>query len=79
MRCQQQLPKSIWLFSLYFLFALFQVKAQTEKMISGKVTDETGKPVPGATVRVKGGTNSTAANSIRNSDSKLLPVFAGEL
>jgi len=74
MRCQQQLPKSIWLFSLYFLFALFQVKAQTEKMISGKVTDETGKPVPGATVRVKGGTNSTAA---KDDGSFSIPVTNG--
>src|SRR5690348_6161467 len=74
MRCQQQLRKGIWLFSLYFLFALLQVKAQNGKIISGKVTDDTGKPVPSVTVQVKGTNTSTSA---KNDGTFSIPVTTG--
>jgi TonB-linked SusC/RagA family outer membrane protein len=75
MRCQQ-LPKGIWLFSLYFLFALFQVKAQNEsgKIIKGTVIDENGKPVPSVTVQVKGTNISTSS---KNDGTFSIPVTTG--
>jgi hypothetical protein len=40
---------------------LFQAYAQ-KQLTKGKVSDETGQPLPGATVRVKGTTISTSTD-----------------
>jgi TonB-linked SusC/RagA family outer membrane protein len=64
MRVQQLLPKGIWLLPVFLLFSLFNVTAQNEPgsiSITGKITDEKGNGVPGATVEVKGTTRSTSA------------------
>lgn len=64
MRVQQLLPKGIWLIPVFLLFSFFNAIAQNETgsiSITGKVTDEKGSGVPGATVEVKGTTRSTSA------------------
>src|SRR4051812_31658518 len=57
MRVQQLLPKGIWLIPLLFLLSFFQAQSQDQAgsiLITGKITDESGNGVPGATVQVKG-------------------------
>jgi hypothetical protein len=64
MRIQQLLPKGIWLIPAFLLFSFFNAIAQNETgsiPITGKVTDEKGNGVPGATVEVKGTTRSASA------------------
>src|SRR5688572_6319314 len=64
MRVPQLLPKDIWLIPFFFLFTLFQAKSQDATgsiIITGKITDETGSSVPGATVQVKGTDKRTSA------------------
>ena len=60
-----QLPlKSLWLFPFFFLFTFFTANAQTEngnKPVTGKITDEGGHVIPGATVQVKGTNTRTSA------------------
>jgi TonB-linked SusC/RagA family outer membrane protein len=51
------LPKAAWVLS-FFLFFNFTVYAQ-EVTVSGKVSAESGEPLSGATVTVKGSSNST--------------------
>ena len=45
----------------FILFAISQVNAQTVK-VSGKIMDETGEPLPGASVIIKGASDGTAAD-----------------
>ncbi len=47
---------------MLFIFAALSVKAQTGS-VSGKVLDETGQPLPGASVIVKGTGRSTSADA----------------
>jgi TonB-linked SusC/RagA family outer membrane protein len=64
MRVQQLLPKGIWLIPLFLLFTFFQTKSQEPAgsiLITGKITDESGNGVPGATVVVKGTDKRTLA------------------
>lgn len=48
-------------FLIVFLFSLFQAYAQ-DRNITGKVVDETGAGMPGATVQVKGSTRGTVTD-----------------
>jgi TonB-linked SusC/RagA family outer membrane protein len=57
--------KTLALISFLFLFALQESFAQT-RTITGKVTDEKGNSVAGATVAVKGSTGGTATDSSGN-------------
>jgi TonB-dependent starch-binding outer membrane protein SusC len=57
--------KTLALISFLFLFALQESFAQT-RTITGKVTDEKGNAVAGATVAVKGTTGGTATDSSGN-------------
>ena len=41
-----------------------QVESMQQKSISGTVTDNTGRPVPGVTVLVKGTTNGTVTDKM---------------
>jgi TonB-dependent starch-binding outer membrane protein SusC len=64
MSLHRLLPKGIWLIPVFFLFTFFNAIAQNEagsKTITGKITDEKGNGVPGATVQVKGTARSTTA------------------
>lgn len=57
MSLHQLLPKGIWLIPVFLLFTFFNATSQNEagsKTVTGKVTDEKGLGVPGATVLVKG-------------------------
>lgn len=47
---------------LLLLFCSLIQVAQAQQSISGKVTDETGGPLPGATIVVKGSTTGTVSN-----------------
>src|SRR5581483_6964325 len=72
-RCVQLLPLSNFLLPLFFLFTFLQATAQDNgtKKVTGKVTDATGSPVPGATVAVKG----TDVKAIARADGSFsLPV-----
>ncbi|MBO9620417.1 MAG: SusC/RagA family TonB-linked outer membrane protein [Niabella sp.] len=44
------------------LFGLSSVMAQVKRTITGTVTDADGKPLPGATIKVKGRTNAAVAD-----------------
>ena len=57
--------KTTVLISFFFLFALQQTFAQT-RTITGKVTDDKGNPVAGATVAVRGSTAGTSTDSSGN-------------
>lgn len=47
-------PSVIWLFLLLFFTGSVWAQAPQPKKIQGKVTDDTGQPVPGASIMVKG-------------------------
>jgi TonB-dependent SusC/RagA subfamily outer membrane receptor len=57
--------KTLALISFLFLFALQESFAQS-RTVTGKVSDEKGNPVSGATVMVKGAKNGTATDSSGN-------------
>ena len=57
--------KTTLLISFFFLFALQQTFAQT-RTITGKVTDDKGNPVAGATVAVRGSVGGTSTDSSGN-------------
>ena len=57
--------KAITLLSLFLLLFLQEGFAQT-KTITGKVTDDKGNPVSGATVMVKGSKGGTSTDSSGN-------------
>ncbi len=64
MRLPQFHSKGIWLIPIFLLFTLFQAKSQNETgsiTVTGKVTDEKGSRVPGATVVVKGTARTASA------------------
>src|SRR5688572_28643105 len=64
MRVQQLPLKGIWLIPIFLLFTFFQATSQNETgniTITGKITDEKGNGVPGATVLVKGTSRSASA------------------
>ncbi len=46
---------------LFLLFLSFNVYSQT-RVVQGKITDETGEPIPGATILLKGTSTGTAAD-----------------
>ncbi len=50
-------------FSLLMFIICVAVSATAQQMISGTVTDESGLPLPGATVQVKGTTSGTVTNA----------------
>src|SRR5436190_5144452 len=56
---QTALCRSVFMLTLLFFISLTSF-SQTSFKVSGKVTDETGKPVEGATVQVKGTTIATS-------------------
>jgi TonB-dependent starch-binding outer membrane protein SusC len=67
MSLHQLLPKGIWLIPFLLLFTSFNATSQNETgsiTITGKITDEKGGGVPGATVQVKG----TARNASAKED-----------
>jgi TonB-linked SusC/RagA family outer membrane protein len=67
MRIVQLLSKGIWLIPFFLLLTFFQAKSQNETAtvtVTGKITDEKGNAVPGATVQVKG----TARNASAKED-----------
>jgi hypothetical protein len=51
------------LLSLGFMYTPLITKAQTKSVITGKVVDDSGKPLEGATIEEKGTTNRTATRS----------------
>ncbi len=57
--------KTLALISFLFLFALQESFAQS-RTVTGKVSDEKGNPVSGATVAVKGAKNGTATDTAGN-------------
>ena len=64
MKVPKLLPKGIWLIPFFLLFTLFHARSQDATgsiVITGKITDETGNAVPGATVQVKGTDKRTSA------------------
>ncbi len=75
MRVQQLLPKGIWLIPLLLLFSVFQAKSQNGIVVKGKITDEKGNAVPGATIQVKGTENKTLA---KDDGSFSIPVTTGK-
>jgi len=56
------LRKSVFLFT-FLLFISFSAFSQNNFKVSGKVLDENGKPVAGATVQVKGSSIATATSA----------------
>ncbi|MBO9203784.1 MULTISPECIES: SusC/RagA family TonB-linked outer membrane protein [Niastella] len=78
MRVQQFVPKGIWLVPLLLLFSFFQVRSQNSAgsiLITGKITDESGNGVPGATVQVKGTDKRTLA---KDDGAFSIPVTTGK-
>src|SRR5262245_35278871 len=71
MKEKNALGKSCLLLTLLFLISL-STFSQNEFKVSGKVTDETGKPVQGATVQVKG-TKIATATAADGSYSLMVP------
>ena len=62
MRSKALLKKSVTLFLFFFIFFdSFQLKAQNSLTVTGKITDESGKGVPGVTIRVRGTNNQTTS------------------
>jgi TonB-linked SusC/RagA family outer membrane protein len=64
MRIVQLPSKGIWLIPFFLLFTFFQANSQNETgniTVTGKITDEKGNAVPGATVQVKGTAKNTSA------------------
>src|ERR1700760_1029893 len=64
-----------YVFPLLFIFLCGRVMAQSGT-ISGRITDEINQPLPGATVQVKGTTNSAATDV--NGYYKLVNVPGGQ-
>ncbi|WP_246859155.1 TonB-dependent receptor [Spirosoma sp. KCTC 42546] len=58
--------RSVWLVSLIFVFLFFSLApgfGQTKAItITGKITDETGKPLPGASILIKSSKTGTISN-----------------
>ena len=54
-------PSLLWL--LFFLVLSASAWAQAPKKITGKVTDDAGQPVPGASVMVKGSRTAVTAGA----------------
>jgi TonB-linked SusC/RagA family outer membrane protein len=77
MSVQQLLPKGIWLIPLFLLFTFFQAHSQDQGgiLITGKITDESGNGVPGATVQVKGTDKRTNA---KDDGAFSIPVSTGK-
>src|SRR5690349_5358893 len=78
MRVPQLLSKVLWLIPFFFLFTLFQARSQDttgSKLITGKIIDEKGNGVPGATIQVKGTGNRTSA---KEDGSFSIPVIRGK-
>ena len=69
--------RTLALISFLFLFALQESFAQS-RTVTGKVSDEKGNPVSGATVMVKGAKNGTATDS-SGSFSLTVPAAARQL
>jgi len=63
MKLNLNLPRRIFLTLLVFLFFSFYSTAQNSFAVSGKVTDENGKGLPGVTVTVKGTGTSTVTST----------------
>lgn len=64
MRIVQLKPQGVWLLPIYLLLTIFQARSQNETgsiPITGKITDEKGVGLPGATVQVKGTAKNTSA------------------
>src|SRR6188474_1667112 len=59
---QTAICRSVFMFALLFFLSLTSY-SQTSFKVSGKVFDETGKPVEGATVQVKGTTIATSTSA----------------
>lgn len=51
---------------LLMAFIVTISSAMAQKEVTGKVTDDTGQPLPGATIVVKGTSNGTVSNSDGN-------------
>jgi TonB-dependent starch-binding outer membrane protein SusC len=78
MRVQQLLPKGIWLIPLFLFLAFFQAQSQDQTgsiLITGKITDESGNGVPGATIQVKGTDKRTNA---KDDGAFSIPVSTGK-
>lgn len=54
------------LLSLLMVLIVTVTSAMAQKSVTGKITDDSGQPLPGATVLVKGTTNGTVSNSDGN-------------
>src|SRR4249920_1774040 len=59
---QTAICRSVFMFTLLIFLSLTSFSQNTFK-VSGKVFDETGKPVQGATVQVKGSTIATSTDA----------------
>jgi len=71
-------PRARWV--VPFICLLFSIQSFGQKNVTGKVTDETGKPIKGVTVMEKGNSNVTISNdegifSITVSNPKAALVF----
>ncbi|MCD9015672.1 SusC/RagA family TonB-linked outer membrane protein [Parachryseolinea silvisoli] len=58
----KQIYRSLWFASVCFLLAGLSTAHAQKQTITGKITDETGTPIPGVNVLVKGTSYGTTAN-----------------
>ncbi|OQP62786.1 SusC/RagA family TonB-linked outer membrane protein [Niastella vici] len=77
MSVQQLLPKGVWLLPVFLLFTAFHANSQNTTgngTVTGKITDETGTGIPGATIQVKGTDKRTIA---KEDGTFTIPVTTG--
>ncbi len=55
--------RQAWLIGWFWLLLVSQLQAQTTVAVTGRITDETGQPLPGVTVLVKGSSNGTTTSA----------------
>ena len=53
----------LWLVLILMLGNLISAQGQALTPVTGRVTDETGQPLPGVTVVIKGTTNGTTTSA----------------
>jgi TonB-linked SusC/RagA family outer membrane protein len=66
MRIVRLQPQGIWVLPIFLLLTFFHARSQNETgsiPVTGKITDEKGNGVPGATIQVKGTAKNTSAKA----------------
>ena len=63
MKSENLLQRSITvlLFSFFLFYSFNKLQAQNSLSVTGKITDENGKGVPGVTIHVRGTVNQTSS------------------